>query len=251
MLPGHAYMHKKNIAPPADWKNGNDCFIAISKDNGKTWHIKTLPVLLPQHHRTLHSSLGYSTVRQAPNGVIHILTTTNYPPIHYELNEAWIWSDAGDIIPESTDGIIKSFSEIYPNGKLKSKWSARICLHGRYLLHGEQIDYYEDGKKQHQVFYENGRKTAQETYWSKNGNIEWTWQRDLNKNQGVWTHYWPNGNKKVESVWNIKPEARDLKRQFFGNVADGPSKHWDENGNLIKTYNFKNGVLAESTGDNP
>jgi antitoxin component YwqK of YwqJK toxin-antitoxin module len=105
------------------------------------------------------------------------------------------------------------------------------------------MDYYEDGTKQHQVTYENGRKTGEETYWLSNGKIDWTWQRDLKTNRGVWTHYWPNGKKKIESAWNIKPEARDLKRQFIGYVAHGPSKHWDEQGNLTTTHEFVNGIL--------
>jgi antitoxin component YwqK of YwqJK toxin-antitoxin module len=240
-----SYMHKKKIAPPAEWEYGNNCFVAISKDNGETWHIKTIPVQLPQRHRLDHPSLGYATVRQAPNGVIHILTTANYPPLHYEINESWIWSEAGEIVPESTGGTIKEFSEHYANGKLRSTWSARICPNGRYLLHGEQIDYYEDGTKQHQATYENGRKTGEETFWATDRKTIWTWQRDLENNTGIWTHYWPNGNKKIQSTWNIKPEARDLKRQFFGYVAEGPSLHWDENGNLIHSYQFVKGTLIE------
>jgi antitoxin component YwqK of YwqJK toxin-antitoxin module len=240
-----SYMHKKKIAPPDEWEYDTDCFVAISKDNGESWHIKTLPVQLPQRHRLAHPSLGYATVRQAPSGVIHILTTANYPPIHYEINEAWIWSDVGEVIPESAGGIIREFSENFPDGKLKSEWTARICPNGRYLLHGEQVDYYHNGKKQHHAVYENGRKTGKETYWSEDGIIRWTWQRDLNTNQGVWIQYWPDGNKKVESNWNLKPEARDLKRKFNGYVAQGPSHHWDEEGNLVETYYFEKGELRE------
>ena len=207
--------------------------------------IKPLPVQLPQRHRPPYGSLGYSTVRQAPNGVIHILTTANFPPIHYELNEAWLWSDAGELIPESTGGELKEYTESYANGDLKSKWTARICPNGRYLLHGELIDYYPNGKVQHQVVYENGRKTGTEVYYSSDGNMEWIWQRDLVKKVGVWTQFWKNGNKKVESTWNIKPEARDLKREFYGYVASGPSTHWNEDGTVDKVYVFEKGLLVE------
>lgn len=240
-----SYMHKKKIAPPSGWKYGNEAFVAISKDNGQTWHIKTLPVQLPQRHRPPYGSLGYSTVRQAPNGVIHLLTTANYPPIHYEFNEAWVWSDAQDIVPETTGGTVKSFTEEYPDGKLKSSWSARICPGGRYLLHGEQTDYYPDGSKQHQVVYENGRKSGTETYWSEDGTVKWTWQRDLKTKRGVWTQFWPDGKKKVESTWNLQPEARDLKREFYGYVADGPAHHWNEEGTLTQSYEFENGKLKQ------
>lgn len=241
-----AYRHKKKIAPPTEWAYGNDAFVALSKDNGKSWRIKTLPVQLPQHHRPPYGSLGYSTVRQAPNGVIHLLTTSNYPPIHYEFNEAWIESDEQETVPETEGGIVQDFSESYPDGSLKATWSARICPNGRYLLHGELTDYYPNGSRQHQAVYENGRKTGRETYWSADGRIEWTWQRDLRTAHGVWTQFWPNGNKKTESVWNLKPKARDLEREFYGYVADGPANHWDEKGTLRSRHDFRNGVLVDS-----
>ena len=241
-----SYMHKKKIAPPEGWQYGDTCFVGVSKDNGATWHIKPIPVQIPQRHRIEHPSLGYVTARQAPNGVIHLLTTATLPPLHYEFNEAWVWSDAGDITPETSDGTIKAFSEQYPNGKLRSKWSARICPNGRYLLHGEQVDYYEDGTKQHQATYANGRKIDEETFWTADGKKIWTWSRNLKTKRGIWTHYWPNGKKKIESTWNIRPEARDLKRHFFGYVAEGPSQHWNEQGDLVASHDFVNGDLAES-----
>ena len=236
-----SYLHSKEQSPPPGWKYAHNCFVAISKDNGATWHIKPLPVQL--NKISGHPTLGYATVSQAPNGIIHLLTTNTLPCLHYEFNEAWVWSDAGDITPESSGGTIKDYTEFYSNGNLRSKWSARICPDGRYLLNGEQTDYYKDGSKEHQVIYENGRKTGDETFWSSNGSRLWTWQRDMKNNRAIWTHYWPNGNKKNESTWNTKPEARDLKRHFLGYVADGPSRQWDEHGNLIATNIFINGDL--------
>ena len=241
-----SYMHKKKIAPPDGWDYGDNCFVAISKDNGVTWHIKTFPVQIPQYHRTDHPSLGYVTVRQAPNGVIHLLTTVTLPCLHYEFNEAWIWSDDVDILPETTGGTIREFSETYPNGQLRSKWSARICPNGRYLLHGTQTDYYKDGTRQHTATYENGRKSGEESFWTPDEKLVWTWHRDLKNNQGIWTHYWPNGEKKIESTWNIRPEARDLKRQFYGYVAEGPSRHWNEQGEPVATYQFVEGTLPDA-----
>ena len=58
------------------------------------------------------------------------------------------------------------------------------------------------------------------------------------------TEDWLNGKKKIESTWDIKPEARDLKRSFFGYVADGPARQWDENGKLTATHQFANGDLV-------
>ena len=242
---GESYLHKIDRAAPKDWKFGDSCFVALSTNNGASWHIKPLPVQLPGHQRTNHPTLGYVTARQGANGVIHILSTVTQPCLHYELNEAWIWSDAGDIAPENSGGVVKKFSENYPNGKLRSKWSARICPNGRYLLDGKQADYYDTGAKQHEVTYKNGRKTGTETFWSEKGDKIWTWERHQSRNTATWTQFWPNGKKKSVSNWNTFPEARDLKRNFFGLVAEGPAKQWSEDGKLKFSGNFSKGLLLD------
>ena len=243
---GESYLHKIDRAAPKGWAFGDHCFVALSTNNGVSWHIKPLPVELPGYQRTNHPTLGYVTARQAPNGVIHILTTITQPCLHYELNEAWIWSDAGDLTPENSGGTVKKFSEKYPNGKTRSEWSARICPNGRYLLDGRETDYYDTGTQQHEVTYKNGRKTGRETFWSPDGKKIWTWEADLKKHRAIFTRYWSSGAKMSESHWDTLPKARDLNRSFIGYVADGPAKQWNEDGSLKCSGNFSNGLLLEA-----
>jgi antitoxin component YwqK of YwqJK toxin-antitoxin module len=246
-----AWLQKKDQAPPAGWQSGNGCFVAISTNQGVSWHIKQLPVQLPNHQYRKYGTLGYVTSRQAPNGVIHVLTTETQPCLHYELNEAWIFSDAGDIAPETSGGEIKKFSEEFANGRTRSSWSARICPNGRYLLDGKETDYYENGAKQHEVTYKSGHKTGDEMFWSAEGKLIWRWSHDLKSHHSVWTQYWPNGKKKVESNWNTKPEARDLARSFFGYVADGPALQWSEAEISLHAYYFVNGNFMGKATANP
>jgi len=240
-----AYLHKLMRPPPDGWKYGNGAFVALSTNNGASWRIKTLPVQLSNHERGTNGTLGYVTARQAPNGVIHILTTESQPCLHYELNEAWIWSDVGDLAPENSGGHVEHFLDKFPDGTPRSQWSARICPNGRYLLYGQEIDYYETGAKQHEVIYKNGRKTGAEIFWTADGKKLWSWTHDLKNNMAVWRQYWPNGREKSESTWNNKPKAHDLDRSFFGLVADGPAKQWNEDGTLKFSGNFSNGLLKE------
>jgi hypothetical protein len=218
--------------------------VAISTNNGISWHIKQLPVQLPNHQFRKYGTLGYVTSRQAPNGVIHVLTTETQPCLHYELNEAWIFSDAGDVAPETSGGTIKKFSDHYPDGKVRSQWSARICPHGRYLLDGRETDYYDNGSIQHEVTYAAGRKTGTESFWSPEGKRLWIWANDLKHNTALWVRYWPNGRLKSKSSWNTNPEARDLSRSFFGLVANGPAYQWSEDGKLVRSCLFTNGVYV-------
>jgi len=239
---------RKTGKSPEGWTLGEGCMAAISTNNGVNWRMKRLPVELPHEKReNKNGTLGYATVRQAPNGLIHVLATMTQPCLHYEFNEAWIWSDAADIKPESSGGMIEMYRENYPDGSPRVTWNARICPNGRYLLEGLETSYHANGKKEHEVMYVGGRKTGEETFWAADGTKRWSWSHNLKQNVSTWTHYWPNGQKRVESTWDTHPEARDLKRQFIGYVADGPAKHWDAGGRLTDSYQFADGVLLRET----
>lgn len=237
-----SYIRKSGKSPDG-WALGQGAFVAISTNNGADWRIKNLPVTLPHHEDRKFGTLGYVTARQAPDGVIHLLTTMTQPCAHYELNEAWVFSDAAEVAVETTGGTVKNFSEKYSNGQTRSQWSARICPQGRYLLEGRATEFYPDGRKQHQATYLSGRKTGTETSWAADGKIIWRWKHDLKTDRSVWTQFWPNGKKKLESTWNTRPTARDLPRQFFGLVADGPVTHWDESGAVTFRGAFADGQL--------
>ena len=241
-----AWLQKADRPPPTGWKYGNGCFVAISTNNGDSWHVKSLPVQLPNHQFRKFGTVGYVVARQAANGVIHILTTETQPCLDYEMNEAWIFSAAGDLAPEHSGGVIKHYSERYPNGNLRSQWSARICPHGRYLLNGLETDYYANGRKEHVVTYSDGLKEGPETFWASDGTKLWSWEHNLKRHTSVWIHYWPNGRKKDESTWNTRPRARDLDRSFFGFVANGPFYQWNDDGRPASAGAFTNGIYAGS-----
>ena len=248
MVADSRFIH--NPAPPKNWMHGENPYVALSTDNGASWTIKPLPVALKHEHR-LHKTVGYTTVRQAPNGVIHVFATMTHPCLHYEFNEAWITdSTAGDIMPETKGGKVKSYKEKYPDGKIRAQWKARITPGGRYLLNGMEKYYYPNGILQREVVWENGRPKGEETFWAPDGARIWSWNHDLENSTSTWTHWWPNGQKRLESQWNTNPTARDLpNRHFRGMVADGAAKHWDENGHLLCVYTFHNGDRISDRGN--
>jgi len=123
------------------------------------------------------------------------------------------------------------YIETYPNGKIKAVWKAGIGDDGRYLLHGTETWFYENGKKKWQADYDIGRKIGRETFWSPDGKKDWTW--DCRENgTSVWTNWWPNGRKKTESTWyNFK--------------CEGPATQWDKKGNTLHQVKFENGVSMD------
>ncbi|MDT8067383.1 MAG: SUMF1/EgtB/PvdO family nonheme iron enzyme [Terriglobia bacterium] len=247
-----------NLFLAADWQDRkgkqpqgithHGVYVALSRDDGKTWHIKTLPHTLPHeaalyrnrpnwsHYYDDYGTIGYAVARQAPNGLIHLISTMTQPSLEFELNEAWIMSndDRPTTIPE-TEASTKVLhgTQSYPDGRLQAKWTGIVDASGRYLLHGPETWYYENGKKQYEVNYRNGKKVGDETYWAPDGNKVWEWQRQED-GAAIWRQYWPNGKMKQESHWN-------------GQQASGPATAWDPSGRIISQSEFENGQLQNAS----
>ncbi|MGH7556527.1 MAG: SUMF1/EgtB/PvdO family nonheme iron enzyme, partial [Gemmatimonadota bacterium] len=73
-------------------------YVALSDDEGEMWMIKRLPGA-EEHERAERraemrgETIGYSVARQAPNGIIHLITSMNAQALHFALNEAWILAE--------------------------------------------------------------------------------------------------------------------------------------------------------------
>ncbi len=160
-------------------------------------------------------------------------------------NEAWVYSNAGDIAPETSGGALQSFSELHPGGELRVTWTARITPNGRFLLDGLETTYHQNGQKEHEAIWVSGRRTGQETFWADDGTRLSSWSHNPTNNVSTWIRYWRNGRKRVESSWNTSPTARDLSsRNFRGLVAHRAAYHWNQNGSGRAGYNFNNGSLT-------
>lgn len=209
-------------------------FVALSEDDGATWKIRKL--IGTQPHETPSNlggadTLGYSVARQSPDGVIHLITTMNTPCLHLAMNEAWILSE--DATPDDDAVLtanaaasvrdVQPYADRYPNGAPRVTWHAGIADDGRYLLHGAETWYREDGGKQYEVTYDRGLKTGEETHYRADGSVEWTW-RHKPDGVSIWTQYWPDGAKKAESQWRALH-------------AEGMAKRWGRDGSL-DTFHF-------------
>ena len=211
-------------------------FVALSEDEGRSWKRKTLPGTLPHENWVRqgkghpHGTLGYSVAVQAPNGIIHLITSMNHPSLHFEMNEAWILSPETAETPAGfAPGEPLRGRETFADGKLRARWSGARDAAGRFVLNGEEAWYYPNGAKQYQAEWRNGLKTGIETYWRPNSTRLFEW-RHREDGTSTWTQYWPNGRKKHQSNW------RDYKCQ-------GVATSWDETGRVMAQHEFHNGEM--------
>ena len=232
------FQKRGNIAPKEVAQRG--CYVALSDDDGETWRIKKLPGTQPHERADLATqpdTLGYSAARQAPNGMIHIITTMNTPCLHFEFNESWILSAepdaAGDpeLMRPTVTKVSKTqtFTEKFRGGSLRYRWQGGVANDGRFLRHGKTEWFYASGQTQCQAQFALGRPTGAETYWRPDGTMAWRWEH-RSDGLAVWTQFWENGAKKSESTWR-------------GHLADGPARTWGRSGSLISETSFLAGRL--------
>jgi len=190
-------------------------FVALSSDEGATWHTKTIPGALPHEAHVLpkragwakdnhgFATLGYVAAAQGSNGLIHVVTSMNHPAQEFEMNEAWILSDAGPTAAPA----------------------------GQYLLNGTETWRYPNGARRYEVAWRNGLKTGAEVYWGEDGRKRWEWQHEADGND-AWKQYWPNGNLKHVSHWR-------------NGVCEGEAAAYDPSGKPVNTYRFVHGDLEQ------
>ncbi len=229
----HSRYSDKHPDGVPDW----GCYVALSDDDGHTWHIKQLYGADNPRDDTVHVTVGYSVARQGKDGLIHIATSINRQAIHFSMNEAWIMDMDADetddtvLMASSASAVteVSEYKEYYPGGQVRIRWEGGVADDGRFLLHGTETWYYECGRKQREATYELGYKTGRETFWLRNGNRKWQWEYD-NGGLDKWTQWWPNGQRRSMSHWlNFK--------------ADGYAVRWDRSGNIISEVFFKDGVI--------
>lgn len=181
------FFDKKKLGP-----KDAGAFVALSDDDGETWQTRQLPGI---------TTVGYTTATQAPNGVIHIVTSKNSPDLHIELNETWVFKGP---LPEVVSDLygVTSYRESHSNGKTRATWSASVRRHG-YRLEGQQIFYYENGQKQWDVTFQSGAKTGVETRWDPSGHK--LWEKSYSPNSmWTWKVFDAAGRVTAESRWDGK-----------------------------------------------
>ena len=238
----------KQGSQPSGFTGGHGSFVALSDDEGATWHVKPLSDALPHEGNVINSTyprwgraghsygtLGYAVATQAPNGVIHLISSMNHPSLHFEMNEAWILDkDAPCYTAPASQQFVADRTELheaYPSGAIKAIRSGGVGPDGRWLLDGEENWFYESGARQWQVTWLAGRKVGAETFWSPDGKIAWAWEY-REDGSSTWMQYWPNGRERSESTW-------------IDGRCQGVASLRDSSGKVISRKTFKDGFAVD------
>jgi len=200
---------------PAGFKE-RGAFVALSEDDGETWLTRKLPGTQPsaspaRAKAMAADTLGYTILRQAPNGLIHLLATTTEPCLHFELNEEWILRGSEEVARADDATLrrnsatrvrdVREFVEHYVDGRVRLRYSGGIGNDGRFLLHGPTQWLTPDGHVQREATYSLGELSGRETFRNERGTLLWTREHRPADRTVEATTYWPNGAGRTRSTW--------------------------------------------------
>ncbi len=100
---------------------------------------------------------------------------------------------------------------------------------------GKYFTYFNNGKKQTESNYTDGKENGRITWWHENGQKELEENYKFGKKTGLRTEWYENGRKQSEQ--NFKHDKRD-----------GLMITWDLDGNITGVETYKNDVLAKKAG---
>lgn len=239
------YQDKQGRQPEGVTEKG--CYAAWSDDEGATWHFKKLWGTQPRK-RTPYlfgggHVLGYCVVRQSPDGMIHLVASNVNPLLHFEFNEAWLLSE--DTEAPSEEELMKSqatayveeirtFREYWPDGTLRVEYAGAMADDGRFLLEGEEKQYYPDGRLMSQGFFHLGKRVRSYTCYDQKGSLAWEWEYKEDGRALYRTYY--SHNNKIKTVC-----------PYVNRMADGIAQMFDEAGNVISQVTFRRGKIVEHT----
>ena len=251
---------------PAGWKGGTGVYAALSKDDGKTWKIRPLPISLPHETDQLaFGTLGYSTVRQGPNGVIHILSTMTHPCLHYEINEAWLESDLPGLPASATASTavdppqrVSLASVTVLGGKIE--WGAEVGGAAGYALDGDFVTYHPDNTTVEYNATHAAGVMLSESLFDASGRPVWRWNHGGNSGSGgdnvsVFERFFADGGVLSRASFDNKPVARDAHLiktnppgyRFIGLTAEGPACIFAQNGTVRSAVTFRAGLVDNTT----
>lgn len=95
-------------------------------------------------------ALGVDYPVQAPNGVIHRMTSMNHPSMHFAMNEAWILSDEkGEVNQQvaNSQSKVRKQEEKYPDGKIKALGAGEQAQTAFTCGTGKKVGFTPTGKR--------------------------------------------------------------------------------------------------------
>ena len=155
-------------------------------------------------------------------------------------------------------GPVKQKEILFPDGKLKERYSVYLDDQNREVREGLDEEFYPGGGKKGQITWQDGKENGLVTYYYPDGRKSYEANYREGKKNGYATVWYPSGQKQWQTVFREsltnglwREWYADGKRKFEANYSDGKldglATWWYENGHIWQERSFQDGVLMKGT----
>lgn len=238
------YQTKKNLKP-ADMQDKAGSYVAYSEDEGATWHFKQLWGAQSRKKSSTEfggaATLGYSVMRQGPDGLIHIVCSNVHPLLHLSFNEAWLLEEEkpepeeAQLMSSAATRLVtprKEYKEYYEDGSLKCLYHGGIADDGRFLLDGRETFWYPNGRVRMEAEYVLGKKVGNFVYYHPDGMPLKRFTCSVNEDG--------TPIEKYETFWPGTDRVKTC-AVFYNRHAEGEALGYDREGNVTSRSTFHKG----------
>lgn len=182
---------------------------------------------------------------------------------------SWCFFGMITVLGQETSASFDGLNRMDERGQRTGMWELRdngggVLEKGVYRKgqkHGVWEAYYPHGRMKHQLTYEDGQARGPARFYYEDVTLweEGFW--DVDKWVGEYRFYYPSGQMAYHWRYNTagKREGEQLYYHENGQlkyrtprtngVIDGIERHYDEQGTLVKSTRFKNGVAQLTAGE--
>ena len=158
--------------------------------------------------------------------------------------------DSGNIINEWS-----FYYGFHANGEKETQGKYRKDINGNIIYDGKWIEWYENGQKNLEKNYKDGKQDGLENFWYENGQKKYEVNYKNEKLDGLYTSWYPSGKKNTKLIYNdgklngpytLFHENDETKEEgtYKDGELDGKSISWYENGQKKSESNWEKGLLA-------
>jgi len=152
----------------------------------------------------------------------------------------------------ATEGRFEVQEERYENGSIKRRTEGRVGPDGKFIPHGLQTIYAEDGRKLSELTYVNGVRDGLKTSYYPNGQVYAQGRYVAGREDGPWTVWSAEGRKLQEfdmdhgayhgmfREWHLNGQLK-YEVEYVKGLKQGTETFWDEQGNVSRKTEYVDG----------
>lgn len=141
----------------------------------------------------------------------------------------------------------------HENGMVKERIEGYVNEKGEFVFHGAMTRYFDDGAKQAQLQFADGKQEGERVTWYQTGQMAGRGYYKNGLEDGTWTAWFPNGF--IQREWHMRDGVwhgmfnefhdngeRKIEFEFVNGLKQGKMTIWNPEGRIVSQSEYVDDV---------